>query len=173
MLARVPRRILIITAVLLAASGATVGGLLALRGRTEQPASGTFAADDPQLGRRSYVFCQGCHGLDGRGVPRYAPALAASRWLTGDPQAAVLIVLHGYDAASEAGSTYVSSRMLGHGAQMSDQEIAAALGWARSQWGNAASPPTPALVASLRRRHAARTTAWTPAELRALAAAAP
>jgi mono/diheme cytochrome c family protein len=170
MLAGVPRSILIIVAVLLAASGAAVGGMLALRGQADQPASGTFLPDDPQLGRRSYVFCQGCHGLDGLGVPRYAPALAASRWLTGDPQAAALIVLHGYDASGEAGSTYVSSRMLGHAAQMSDHEVAAALSWARSQWGNAAPPLPQTSVTTLRRRHAARTTPWTPAELRALAA---
>lgn len=168
-----PRSVLVIV-LLLTAAGAIVGGMLGLRDAPARApaaaAAGTFAVDDPQLGRRSYVFCQGCHGLDGQGVPGYAPALAASRWLTGDPATAIRIILHGYDASSEAGSAYVSSHMLGHGAQMSDHEIAAVLSWTRRQWGNAAPPVAPATVAALRRRHAGRTHPWSPAELRAVTA---
>lgn len=165
------RSTLVMAAVLLGSAGAVAGGMLALRGLDAPSAEtypGTFDRDDPLLGRRSYVFCQGCHGLDGSGVPHYTPALAGSRWLNGDPRAAALIVLHGYDATAETGADYVSSRMLGHAAQMSDDEIAAALSWTRSQWGNAAAAVAPRLVADLRLRHADRSTPWTPAELRAL-----
>lgn len=166
------RGILVTVTVLLAASGAVVGGLLALRQLDERVPGvsvGTFDPADPQLGRRSYVFCQGCHGLDGKGVARYAPALAASRWLTGDPQAAILIILQGFDTTAEPGAAYVSTRMLGHAAQMSDPEIAAVLTWTRSQWGNAAAAIPPQTVAALRQRHGGRSAPWSPAELRALA----
>ncbi len=122
---------------------------------------------DPDLGRKAYAMCQGCHGLDGRGVPGYAPALAGSRWLTGDPRAATLITLHGFDATSEPGAAYVSSRMLAHG-QLADHEIAAALSWSRGQWGNNAPAITREQVTALRARFASRSTPWSPAELRAI-----
>ncbi len=147
-----------------------LGGGLAMR----QPAPpsntmSTWDPDDPALGRKAYAMCQGCHGLDGRGVPGYAPALAGSRWLTGDPRAATLITLHGFDATSEPGAAYVSSRMLAHGQQLADHEVAAALSWSRGQWGNNAPAITREQVTALRARFASRSTPWSPAELRAIA----
>ena len=132
------------------------------------PAVATWDAADPQLGAKAYAMCQACHGVDGRGVPGYAPPLAGSRWLTGDPRGAILIALHGFDATSEAGSAYVSARMLGHGGQLADHEIAGLLSWARRQWGNAAPAMPAAEVAGLRARFAARAAPWSPAELRAV-----
>lgn len=150
-----------------------LGGWLAMRQSapltmSDSARMATWDADDPALGRKAYAMCQGCHGLDGRGVPGYAPALAASRWLTGDPRGAVLITLHGFDATSEPGAAYVSSRMLGHGGQLADHEIAAALSWARSQWGNSAPALTREQVTALRARFATRSSPWSPAELRAI-----
>lgn len=160
-------------AIILALAGLAVGAALSVpHGPPPAPptAVATFASDDPDLGRRTYVFCQACHGADGRGVPGYAPALAGSRWLTGDPRAAAAIVLHGYDATSEPGAAYVSAKMLGHAGQLADHEIAAVLTWARRQWGNDAPPFAASVVAGLRQRFPGRTTAWTPAGLRALIA---
>lgn len=159
-----------VLAIVLALGGLAIGGWLAV----PRPAPARAApnhADDPLLGRRAYVHCQACHGVDGRGVPGYAPPLVGSTWLNGDARAAVLIVLHGYDATAEAGAAYVSARMLGHARQLDDAEIAAVLTWARGQWGNRAGAVDPALVARLRLAHADRTTPWTPAELRRLASA--
>lgn len=159
----------------LALLGAIAGGSLALRGASAPAPGGaraaTWDADDPQLGRRAYAMCQACHGRDGRGVPGFAPALAGSAWLGGDPRAAILMVLHGYDATSEPGAAYVSARMLGHGRQLADHELAGLLTWARRQWGNAAGPVSAAEVAAVRARHAGRDRPWTPAELRAIIAA--
>ncbi len=152
---------------------AAVGGGWAALARMPGPAlasapTSTWDPADPGLGRKAYAMCQACHGLDGRGVPGYAPALAGSRWLTGDPRGAALIVLHGFDATSEPGAAYVSSRMLGHGQQLADHEIAGLLSWARSQWGNNAPAIGREAVTDLRARFATRSTPWSPAELRAV-----
>ncbi len=154
-------------AAILSLAALLLGGWLALRQPTPPARGGlaTWDADDPALGRKAYAMCQGCHGMDGRG---YAPALAASRWLTGDPRGGILITLHGFDATSEPGAAYVSSRMLGHGGQLADHEIAAALSWARTQWGNSAPPVARDEVTALRARFAARSSPWSPAELRTI-----
>jgi mono/diheme cytochrome c family protein len=157
-------------AAVLSLAALLLGGWLAMRQPTAQAVHGpsTWDADDPALGRKAYAMCQGCHGTDGRGVPGYAPALAASRWLTGDPRGAILIALHGFDATSEPGAAYVSSRMLGHGGQLADHEIAAALSWSRTQWGNSAPAISREQVTALRARFASRSSPWSPAELRAI-----
>lgn len=162
-----PALVLIIVVSLL---GGAIGAWLSMPSRTaapEQPV-GSWDPADPELGRKAYVMCQGCHGVDGRGVPGYAPALAGSRWLTGAPEPAVLIILHGFDATSEPGAAYVSARMLGHAGQLTDGEIAALLTWTRAQWGNQGPAVAAELVAAQRARFAARRAAWSPAELRAL-----
>lgn len=134
------------------------------------PPSAAFhlAADDPQLGRRAFVHCQGCHQPDGAGIAGNFPPLRGSGWLQGDPQAAILIVLHGFDARGEPGRARWNGVMPGYGGQLADHEVAGLLTWARSQWGNAGSAILPAQVAALRARFAERQRAWSPAELVAL-----
>jgi len=150
------------------------GAWAAMAGMRAEPALSaplaTWDPADPDLGRKAYAMCLGCHGADGRGVPGYAPGLAGSPWLAGDARAAVLMVLHGYDATSEPGAAYHSSRMLGHGHQLADHELAGLLTWARRQWGHGAEPVERAMVTALRSRHAGRATPWSPAELRAILA---
>jgi mono/diheme cytochrome c family protein len=160
----------IIGIIMLALAGGLFGAWLSMPAATSTSGNqaGTWDPADPALGSKAYVMCQGCHGLDGRGVPGYAPPLAASVWLNGPPLAAILIVLNGFDATSEPGAAYVSARMLGHARQLTDHEAAALLSWARSQWGNNAAPITGAEVAAVRARFANRGTAWSPAELRSL-----
>lgn len=162
----------IIAIVLLSLVGGAVGAWLSLPPSAANGSSAPFAGSwdpaDPLLGEKAYVMCQGCHGADGRGVPGYAPALAASRWLTGSPEAAALIVLHGFDSTSEPGSAYVSSRMLGHGRQLTDAEIAALLTHARASWGNQAPAVAAGAVSAARARFSSRSAPWSPAELRAI-----
>lgn len=157
--------------VLLAVTAAIVWSRAERAGEGSAAPIGTWSAADPDLGRRAYAMCLGCHGVDGRGVPGYAPPLVGASWLLGDARAAALIVLHGYDATGEPGAPYFSSRMAGHGQQLADHEIAALLSWARQQWGNRAPPIEAALVRELRQRYAGRERPWSPAELRAVLAA--
>jgi mono/diheme cytochrome c family protein len=109
------------------------------------PRPGTFPTDDPQLGRRVYAYCQGCHGTDGRGIAGNYPPLAGSVIATADPTISIRLVLRGMQ------SERLNGRMPGFAATLTDAEIAAVLSWMRSAWGNAALPVTPAQVATERR----------------------
>jgi mono/diheme cytochrome c family protein len=164
---------LVITLVVLGLAGIAVGAILGMppaAGRPADPGLATWDAADPDLGRKAYVMCQACHGLEGRGIPGYAPPLAGASWLNGDATPAILIVLHGYDATSEPGAPYLSARMPAHGQHVTDAELAALLTWLRNQWGNRAPAITAEQVASIRAGFSSRSRPWTPAELRALMA---
>jgi mono/diheme cytochrome c family protein len=108
------------------------------------PEDGTLATDDPLLGRRIYVRCQACHGLDGQGIAGNYPPLAGNPvLLAADPTAAIQAVLRGRPRAALNGQMPAF-------AELADHELAAVLTWARSQWGNHAEPVTPAAVARQR-----------------------
>ncbi len=103
-------------------------------------------ADDPELGRRIYVRCQACHGVDGKGVAGNYPPLTASSILNTDT--AITLVLRG--AQREVKSSW-NGQMPAFADQLADHEIAAVLTWARSQWGNQGAPVTAATVKTYRR----------------------
>jgi mono/diheme cytochrome c family protein len=110
--------------------------------------------------------CATCHQANGQGVPGVFPPLAGSELLlTDDPKRPILIVLHGLSGPVEVrGQTY-NAVMPAQGAMLGDQEIADALTYARTSWGNQAPAVDPAAVAALRRSHP-RPTFWTWEELR-------
>jgi hypothetical protein len=58
-------------------------------------------------------------------------------------------------------------------AMLSDVKIASILTYVRASFGNSSPPVSPEVVAEARKEHAARTTPWTEAELKAFGAAAP
>ena len=136
-------KILVIVGLVLA----TVLGAIAVLLRQQPTFSETayaIPADDPQLGRRVYVRCQACHGLDGQGVPGNYPGLAGSaRLLAADPSLAIRITLAGAPRGAYNGIMPAFS-------DLADHEVAAVLTWARSQWGNAATSVTSEQVAQLR-----------------------
>ena len=103
----------------------------------------SLPSDDPQLGRRVYVRCQACHGVQGEGVPGNYPPLAGSTVLATDQ--AITMVLRG----TERGPQW-NGQMPAFAEQLADHEIAAVLTWARQQWGNHAPAVTAADVAARR-----------------------
>jgi mono/diheme cytochrome c family protein len=77
-------------------------------------------------------------------------------------------VLHGLQGEiSVKGKTY-NGAMSAWGPAINDEDIAATLTYARSQWGNRAAPVTAAQVRAVRARFVARSQPWTAAELKAL-----
>ena len=105
---------------------------------------GALAVDDPQLGRRTYVRCQACHGLDGQGIAGNYPPLAGNAVLLApEPAAAIQAILKGRPRAALNGQMPAFP-------DLADHEIAAVLTWTRSQWGNHADPITPAIVGRYR-----------------------
>lgn len=112
--------------------------------------------------------CASCHQASGLGIENVFPPLAGSEWLTGSATVPIAIVLHGLQGEiSVKGKTY-NGAMMAWGGVLNDDDLAATLTYARSQWGNRAAPVTAAQVKAVRAKLAARTTPFTAAELRAL-----
>jgi len=116
--------------------------------------------------------CSSCHGQTGLGAPvpggtgTVAPALAGSPRVTGHPDYALNVLLHGLTGPIE-GKTYAGQIMVSQ-AQQTNEWIAAIASYIRSTMTNNASFVTPEQVAAVRARTAARTTAWTYPELAAV-----
>lgn len=112
--------------------------------------------------------CAACHQPTGQGIENVFPPLAGSEWITGPAIVPIAIVLHGLEGEiTVKGKTY-NSAMMAWGTVLSDEDLAATLTYARSQWGNRASPVTTAQVAAVRAKLMTRTKPFTVAELRTL-----
>lgn len=83
--------------------------------------------------------CSACHQPTGKGIPGAFPALVGSKIATGPATGAANIVLNG------------KGGMPAFRDDLSDADIAAALTYIRSSWGNKAPGLTAALVAPIRR----------------------
>lgn len=122
-----------------------------------------------QNGAQLYQRCATCHQATGAGMPGAFPPLAGSEWVTGKPDAAIRILLHGVQGEITVKGAKYNSMMpaYGTGQEMSDAEVAAVLTYVRSSWGNKAAPVTAAQVAAVRAATKSRKTSWTAAELAA------
>jgi len=129
----------------------------------EEPVPTQTASAGPD-GATVYQTCATCHQADGKGMAPAFPPLAGSALLTGAPERPIAIVLHGFQGPIERGGVSYNG-VMAKWDQLSDAEIAAALTYARSSWGNTAPAVTAEQVASVRAATAGQTTAWTEAEL--------
>ncbi|MSO51720.1 MAG: dehydrogenase [Acidobacteria bacterium] len=112
-------------------------------------------------GQRIYQsLCQPCHQPDGLGQDRIAPSLLGARWTIAAPSVSVRILLNGKDGTV--------GLMPPLGASLTDEQIAAVLTYIRREWGQAASPVTPATVKDTRTQIGGRSRPWTDNELLAL-----
>lgn len=94
--------------------------------------------------------CANCHGENGEGRTQVYPALAANRALLMDkPNNAVLSVLYGGFAPSTQGHARPFG-MPPYMLELSNAQIAQVLTYARSAWGNQATPITELQVQSVR-----------------------
>lgn len=99
-------------------------------------------------GRAIYVRCQACHGVDGKGLPGYAPSLIGNAVALGEAPALARRLLTG----STPRPGQWTSIMPPFAGQLNDAEIAAVATWIRAQWGNRAPPVSPSIVAQQRAR---------------------
>jgi mono/diheme cytochrome c family protein len=114
--------------------------------------------------------CSSCHGSSGQGVPvtgggLMAPALAGSPRVTGHPDYAINVLLHGLTGPIE-GKTYAGQIMVSQG-QQRDEWITDVASYIRNAFTNTGSFVTPEQVARVRAATASRTAAWTYPELAA------
>ena len=109
--------------------------------------------------------CQQCHQATGQGIPTLYPPLAGSDWLKKDPEVLARIVLHGLQGPIKVNGQDYNQAMTPQGTILSDEEIASALTYVRSSWGNAEAAITAEQVTSTREKYKDRTTQWTAEEL--------
>lgn len=116
-------------------------------------------------GRELYqVACATCHQANGLGEEGKAPPLLDSPFLTGSPERAIGIVLHGVTGPITLhGRTYTMSMPALQG--FDEKQIAAILTYARREWEHEADPVTPEAVARVKAANARRQLPWTEKEL--------
>lgn len=105
-------------------------------------------------------ICQACHQANGQGLPGAFPPLAGSSWVTGDAIIPVAVVLKGLQGSIVVNGTTFNGVMTPFGEILGDQDIAAAVTYIRSSWGNQASAVTPEEVAKIRSQLSSHTEPW-------------
>ncbi len=110
--------------------------------------SGTSALAADETGEALYAKkCAACHSLNGQGQPASRstvqppiPPLAGSGYLQDEPENTATLILRG-KAGMPAFHLFLS-----------DEQVSKVLTYARSAWGNAASPVSPEAVAEARKK---------------------
>ena len=162
---RIATRMLV--AVALVAGAATLVGSRPPAAAAEPPEV-HFARVSPPGVSKYLEICQVCHQATGLGIENVFPPLVGSEWLNGPAEIPIAIVLKGLQGEiSVKGKTY-NGAMMAWESVLNDDDLAATLTYARSQWGNKGSAVTPAQVKAARARFAKRTTPWSAAELKAI-----
>ena len=93
--------------------------------------------------------CASCHQTDGEGSPGAFPPLARNPVVTGDPVKVIHIVKYGLTGPLQVNGKPYAGTMPAWSSQISDAEIAAAITYVRSSWGNRAGPVTAAQVTAV------------------------
>ena len=115
---------------------------------TQQPPA---ANKDERIARGKIIYnsvCFACHQPEGQGIPKAFPPLAKSDYLNADPKRAISNVLHGLQGkVTVNGETYESVMpQLG----LNDEQVANALTYVYSQWGNNGTEVLPETVKEVR-----------------------
>jgi mono/diheme cytochrome c family protein len=111
---------------------------IAIAGLAVIAASGAAHADE--TGEALYLKkCAACHQPNGQGLPNPIPPLKGSGYLQADPSETATLILRG-KAGMPAFHMFLS-----------DEQISKILTYARSAWGNEASPVTTEAVTEARK----------------------
>ncbi|WP_298391181.1 cytochrome c [Hydrotalea sp.] len=103
-----------------------------------------------QRGEKVYnKVCLPCHMADGGGAPNMNPPLIQTSYILGDKTKLISIVLHGMTDRVAINGDYYSNNMAPHN-DLTDQQIADVLTFARNSFGNKASAVMPVEVKSVR-----------------------
>jgi len=118
--------------------------------------------------------CSTCHQESGLGLSQgdlhIYPPIVDNEWINGDEERLIKLVLHGMWGKIEVGGKVYDPEkgvppMTAVGAMFSDAEVAAVLTYARSSWGNDASPISAAQVKEVRAATKDRKQFYKPEEL--------
>ena len=147
----------------------TAGIVACSQGEKPAPASTTSApaaaqAQPAAVGEEAYQVCSTCHQPTGQGMPNAFPPLVGSGYVNGPGPRHIAIVLKGLSGpVTVNGQSY--NGVMASWESLSDDQIAEAINYERSHWGNTGAPVTTSDVARIRAALASRTTPWTAAEL--------
>jgi mono/diheme cytochrome c family protein/glucose/arabinose dehydrogenase len=141
--------------------------------KRKQLVTNTLEEIDPAVlasGRQKYInLCAACHGTQGEGLPRFAPPLRHSEWVTGEAYKLGMILLHGIEGPITVdGKRYTIPDILPNMPSFStlqDRDIAAIATYIRNSWGNAAAAVSSKTISGIRVRNQGKVTPWTAAEL--------
>lgn len=95
------------------------------------------------------TYCQVCHQADGNGVPGMNPPLTQTKWVLGDKEELIGIVLNGLNGEIEVKGEIYNNVMASH-SFLTDKQIADVLTYVRTSFGNDASEVTAEEVAAVR-----------------------
>jgi mono/diheme cytochrome c family protein len=120
-----------------------------LKGKPLPPVILLTKTDRIQHGKELFnKVCAACHQPDGRGIPGKFPPLAGSDFLNADRNRAVNVLLHGRQGEITVnGQTFNNSMPM---FPLSDSDIASALTYVYSSFGNSGKDVTPDQVKTLR-----------------------
>lgn len=110
--------------------------------------------------------CKTCHQENGQGIPGVYPSLVQSKWIKGNEQRSIAIVIQGLMGEIEVLGKKYNGVMAPLG-NLSDKKIASVLTYIRmnEKWSNNASEVTEEQVKTTRERHSSRTNYWTGKEI--------
>jgi mono/diheme cytochrome c family protein len=109
---------------------------MSLRKADAPPQGGAQASIE--RGKSVYTArCLSCHQADGSGVPNMNPPLIRTKWVMGDRQQLIEIVLKGMNSGVEIDNIKYQNVMASH-ADLSDQQIADVLTYVRNSFTNKA-----------------------------------
>ena len=110
--------------------------------------AGASAAPLSVGGKVYQTNCSSCHQTNGQGVPGTFPPLAGNEVVVGDASKVIHIVKYGLNGPITVAGKPYGGIMPAWGSTLSNDDIAQAVTYIRSSWGNKASAVTQADVAA-------------------------
>lgn len=133
-------------------SNASGGAAASAEPAASAAASAAVAQNAAQANDGGKVYqanCASCHQATGAGVEGNFPPLANNPAVTGDPTTLIHIVKYGMTGKLTVAGQNYNGMMPNWGQSMSNADIAAAITYIRSSWGNKAGAVTEADVAAV------------------------
>lgn len=132
----------------LVVAGCGGGSSSSSSGASAAPVASSAVASTADGAKVYDTNCSSCHGANGQGSPGAFPPLALNPVVTGDATKVVHIVKYGLTGSITIAHSTYNGTMPAWGPNLSNADIAAAITFVRSSWGNKASAVTEADVAA-------------------------
>jgi mono/diheme cytochrome c family protein len=124
--------------------------------------------DAAELGKTVYMtVCVACHQPTGLGLPPVFPTLSKTEYVSGSPERFAAMILKGVMGPITVNGQQFNNIMPPQEALLTDEKIAAAISYVRSNFGNSSPAVSAEVVAAARKKFADKKTSWTEAELKA------